>query len=857
MKKSLLLVISICGLCLLSACGAGSGGSTPPPASATHFAVTAPATASAGMAFSFTVTALDSSNNIAAGYSGTAHFTSTDAQAALPANSTLTNGTGIFSVTLKTAAAQTITATDTVKASITGTSSSITVTGSAAATHFSVAAPVTANVGTAFTLTVTALDASNSVATTYLGTVRFTSTDAQAVLPASSTLTNGTGTFSATLKTAGAQTISATDSVAASITGTSSSINVSVAGVATHFSVLARSLASPGIAFNFTVTALDASNNVVTSYSGTVHFSSTSFSSGPMVATNSSATVHFTSTNGQPELPTNSMLTNGTGTFSATLPGGHWTITATDTVNVSITGTSGPITVIGGTSVATHFSVSAPATATAGTAVNFGVKALDASNNVVTNFAGTIHFTSTDVQAVLPTNSTLTNGTGTFSATMKTSGSQTITATDTVTASITGASNAITVFATCTPKGAQCPLNVRPPCCPGLTCEAEGDRAFCEPSGAASPFSKKGDSFASPTPERESRFTATCSMGTARESHTVTLLGNGLVLITGGDDRTVSLATAELFNPESHSFAAAGDMANARAMHTATLLSNGSVLVIGGRDAGGRALATAELFDPNTMSFTPVIAGMSIARESHAATLLNDGKVLITGGDKGTVTLATAEMFDPTSATFAPTGRMHAPREFHTATLLKNGKVLVIGGRDADGKTLATAELFDPTNGTFTSTGSMDTPRESHTATLLNDGRILITGGDSGTESLATAELFDPTSGRFAATGSMHAAREFHTATLRNDGTVLVAGGAALASAEDGSAQAGFLPESSSAAELFDPASGSFIPTSDMANARAKHAAILLRDGRVLVTGGINPDISVLANSLASAELYQ
>jgi hypothetical protein len=220
-------------------------------------------------------------------------------------------------------------------------------------------------------------------------------------------------------------------------------------------------------------------------------------------------------------------------------------------------------------------------------------------------------------------------------------------------------------------------------------------------------------------------------------------------------------------------------------------------------------------------------------------------------------TLATAELFDPTSASFTPTGSMHAAREFHTATLLKNGKVLVIGGRDAEGNALATAELFDPASGRFTPAGSMSTPRESHTATLLDDGRVLVTGGDNGTESLATAELFDPTSGSFTPTGTMHAAREFHTATLRSDGTVLVAGGAALTSAEDGSTQAGFLPESTTAAELFDPASGSFVSTSDMANARARHAAILLPDGRVLVAGGINPDISVLANSLASAELFQ
>jgi len=93
---------------------------------------------------------------------------------------------------------------------------------------------------------------------------------------------------------------------------------------------------------------------------------------------------------------------------------------------------------------ATHFAVSTPATATAGTAFNFTVTAKDAFNNTVTGYAGTVHFTSTDSQPVLPANTTLTSGTGTFPATLKTRGSQTITATDTGNATITGTSNAIT-----------------------------------------------------------------------------------------------------------------------------------------------------------------------------------------------------------------------------------------------------------------------------------------------------------------------------------------------------------------------------------------------------------------------------
>src|SRR5207245_615877 len=146
---------------------------------ATHFTVSAPASATAGTSFSLTVTALDQFNNTAKGYSGTVHFTSSDGAATLPANSTLTNGTGTLSATLKTAGNQTLTATDTVTASITGTSGAIAVS-AASATHFTVGAPATATAGTAFSFTVAALDAFSNTVTGYGGTVHFTSTDGQA-----------------------------------------------------------------------------------------------------------------------------------------------------------------------------------------------------------------------------------------------------------------------------------------------------------------------------------------------------------------------------------------------------------------------------------------------------------------------------------------------------------------------------------------------------------------------------------------------------------------------------------------------------------------------------------------------------
>jgi hypothetical protein len=200
------------------------------PAAATHFVVSAPAVATAGASFNFSVTAKDQFNNTATGYGGTVHFTSSDAQAVLPADSTLTAGTGTFSATLKTAGPQTITATDTVTPAITGTSATITVS-PAAANHFSVVAPANVTSNVAFTFSVTAKDLFNNTVTGYTGTVHFTSTDLDAgtVLPADYTFVtgeNGSHTFSAKLQTVGSQTITATDTANATITGTSNPILV-------------------------------------------------------------------------------------------------------------------------------------------------------------------------------------------------------------------------------------------------------------------------------------------------------------------------------------------------------------------------------------------------------------------------------------------------------------------------------------------------------------------------------------------------------------------------------------------------------------------------------------------------------
>jgi hypothetical protein len=198
---------------------------------ATHFSVSAPASVTSFVGYQVTVTALDGNNNVVTGYTGTVHLTSTDPGFANgTGDSTLTNGVGTFNVEMKQAGTQTITATDTVNGSITGTSNDILVNPGPPA-HVIVSAPGATSVGAILPFTVTVSDLYGNPATGYSGTLHFTSSDAAAVLPADSGLAGGTGSFNATLKTTGTQTITATDTVTTSLTGTSNGIAVSIPGL--------------------------------------------------------------------------------------------------------------------------------------------------------------------------------------------------------------------------------------------------------------------------------------------------------------------------------------------------------------------------------------------------------------------------------------------------------------------------------------------------------------------------------------------------------------------------------------------------------------------------------------------------
>ncbi|MGA9526121.1 MAG: lamin tail domain-containing protein, partial [Myxococcaceae bacterium] len=190
-------------------------------------AVEAPDTANAGTPISVEVSVLDAFDNVVKDYVGAIHFAATAASAVLPSDYTYAlsdEGVRSFGVTLRASESTTITVTDSARG-LMGTDTVSTVNPGAASTLALMVTPSgTITAGTGLSVTVSARDDFGNAATSYQGTVAFTSSDPQATLPAAQTFTAaeaGSTQLPVTLKTAATdQTVSVTDQVQGFLTAT-------------------------------------------------------------------------------------------------------------------------------------------------------------------------------------------------------------------------------------------------------------------------------------------------------------------------------------------------------------------------------------------------------------------------------------------------------------------------------------------------------------------------------------------------------------------------------------------------------------------------------------------------------------
>jgi RHS repeat-associated protein len=123
------------------------------------------------------------------------------------------------------------------------------------------------------------------------------------------------------------------------------------------------------------------------------------------------------------------------------------------------------------------------------------------------------------------------------------------------------------------------------------------------------------------------RFVHTGVLGLpARAGHTLTVLGNGNLLMTGGWSSDGTPATeAVVWEPKSHQLASLDGRLDPRLDAAATLQSDGSVRLDGGVDPKGLAIATVLRFDPHAQRFSTLPREASaVAAVTPAITPLPD-----------------------------------------------------------------------------------------------------------------------------------------------------------------------------------------------------------------------------------------
>ncbi|MBI4912538.1 MAG: hypothetical protein HY823_07355 [Acidobacteria bacterium] len=274
------------------------------------------------------------------------------------------------------------------------------------------------------------------------------------------------------------------------------------------------------------------------------------------------------------------------------------------------------------------------------------------------------------------------------------------------------------------------------------------------------------------------------------------------------------------------------ELAFSRLGHTSTILNDGTVLVLGGMES---AKVERLAYGSNIPS---VVTELPERRWAHSAIAINENQILVSGGCGNSGVTAGALVLK-SSGESTPVGSLTIPRMSFESVQLDDGKVLIAGGLPAQGSdvhALASVEIYDPMTKGFSPVGMMSVPRTGHTVTRLQDGKVLIVGGRDSTcvfncpeRVWDSLEIFDPGPRTFKWVGRMAQARHGHTATLLPDGRVVIAGGITPD-----------LPgtDITSSVEIFDPISLTISESMSLLHPRANHTATLLTNNSILFAFG-------------------
>jgi hypothetical protein len=342
-------------------------------------------------------------------------------------------------------------------------------------------------------------------------------------------------------------------------------------------------------------------------------------------------------------------------------------------------------------------------------------------------------------------------------------------------------------------------------------------------------------------------FTVTGSLLTGRSDACAVLLHNGRVLVAGGSIYSssapeVTLASAELYDPSSETFSPTGSLTTPRTGAACVVLADGRVLIAGGSqeiDSPSVNLASAEIYNPATGTFAKT-GSMKSVHLAPAATRLANGDVLIAGGynGEGLDSLA-SELYHPASGTFSPVADSLLYLQGQ-AVLLPDGRVFSVGFADAGGGP-EIGQLYNPSSRTFSLASLPELSQAYINLALLPDGEVLMVAGnypDSGFPGAGLAQTYDPIDNSYHLTGPMSAPGNFSFIVPLQSGRVLLASDLF----DPNPATPGAIPVSNNSAMIYDPTTNTFANLPDAIITHSGGIAVALNDGRVLLAGGGTAD---------------
>ncbi len=267
------------------------------------------------------------------------------------------------------------------------------------------------------------------------------------------------------------------------------------------------------------------------------------------------------------------------------------------------------------------------------------------------------------------------------------------------------------------------------------------------------------------------------------------LLGNGKLLITGGDERPngaggSGIREANLYDPSLDKMTNGGVMAEDRWYPTLTTMPDGRMLVHGGRINKETAATTPEIYNPNTNTFTQLtgaksndVYGIDNKGWYYPRTFINSsGQAVFFKGNNDGIFELDVNANNGKGKLVQKSSTVDGDFRFYYPSVeFKPGKVLTF---KADKKT----KIVDTNNFSATTVASIPHERIWSDATILADGKVVVTGGATKRQkeenAVKSADIYDPVTNKWTIGASAENSRLYHSsAVLLANGAVLVAGG--------------------------------------------------------------------------------